>query len=174
MNVKWALVGLVTACASGTSAFAGDIFESTLHRVSLDPRLVQDAAQAPESGKVTIDLTTSEVTLSLDSPGSCRGTALCLARSQSAIGLRLPIVSVDLDECGAKRILASNEVQSLLVIDNTVATCPRITILPPTSVSLKSRESAENGDAIELNSTFDGERIKSVESAGWNIDPLAD
>jgi hypothetical protein len=138
---------------SSSPAFAGDVYQSQLERISLDSHY--DTDRPVDKGEVVLDFASRQVRLSLGSSSLCPRGRLCIMPVRPLIALELPMTGVKKDACGVVTVTAARGDQTIEVVDHASSTCIRLANQAPTVITFREQGVSE--------SVFEGGKLEAVD-----------
>lgn len=162
----------VIGTSAGLSAFANDeevrqIYRSELTRFETDPLVVDPASI--QRGMVQVDYTQRVALLVLERKHSCSFSAICVDVMPEAMTIRLPLVSVEKNNCGQRVITArtddrnrDGELKELVIMDNSGYSCAESggNLLADTTVEYRTEAPRTVTGKVTTRSSFEGGRLE--------------
>ena len=160
MKSLLALIALTCATVSAQSsaqASAGIINKDKVARATALENIQLDRKLAPIGeaigGSIEVDVPHKTAYLRIDLGIVCPAGQMCPQMMPAPFKIELPIVSVKVDACGTKIIVAKHDdrpvdgaLQLLTVEDNTQNHCPHMVAMPATSVVFQTEAFGRGGD----------------------------
>jgi hypothetical protein len=142
---------------------------AALERIQLDENLAPIGKAV--GGSIELDVPNKTATLRIELAVECKAGEMCPHIVPAPIEVTLPIVSVKVDGCGTKMIIAKQDerpldgaLHLLTIEDNTTNICPHFVMMSPTVVVYQT----------EIFDRRSGKAVKTMTTAyGPEMSPLA-